>query len=60
MEFLSVIYKKLPEVDCILNDLDLLVGQPVQLVDDFVNQVVGALDLLVEFLCPLDCLAVPF
>jgi hypothetical protein len=38
--------------DRLFHDLDLLVGQPVQFVDDLVDQIVGALDLSLQFLCP--------
>ena len=44
--------------DSLLDDFYFFIGQPVQVVDDFVNQVVGALYLLVEFLGSLDCLYV--
>jgi hypothetical protein len=38
--------------DRLLDDLDFLVGQSVQFVDDLVDQIVGALDLSLQFLCP--------
>jgi hypothetical protein len=38
----------LVSADCLLDDLDFLVGHPVQLVHDLVDQLVGALDLPIE------------
>gem|GEM_PF-2208298 len=35
--------------DALLDDLDLLVGEVVEVVDDLVDQLVGASDLRVEF-----------
>ena len=43
----------------LLHDFDFLVGQPIQVVDDVVNQVVGALYFLVECLRSPDELQVP-
>ncbi|WP_179233703.1 hypothetical protein [Halorubrum ezzemoulense] len=41
--------------DNLVTDLDLLVGQPVQLIHDLVDKLVRLLDLRVELLSDLPC-----